>query len=99
MVADSEITISTTKDMAGTDAAPFLSYLGRLVSLNAHAFRECQLPRSRLRDNVVENLFGGITSGLSVIRAQSARLRRFPLHRSEEHTSELQSPMYLVCRL
>src|SRR5437763_11242668 len=25
---------------------------------------------------------------------------RFPLrHRSEEHTSELQSPMYLVCRL
>src|SRR5437879_10982023 len=22
-----------------------------------------------------------------------------PLHRSEEHTSELQSPMYLVCRL
>src|ERR1019366_6347916 len=37
------------KDMAGTDAAPFLSYLGRLVSLNAHAFRECQLPRSRLQ--------------------------------------------------
>ena len=29
MVADSEITISTTKHMAGTDAAPFLSYLGR----------------------------------------------------------------------
>src|SRR5437762_12829064 len=22
-----------------------------------------------------------------------------PVHRSEEHTSELQSPMYLVCRL
>ncbi len=34
MVADSEITISTTKHRAGTDAAPFLSYLGRLVSLN-----------------------------------------------------------------
>ena len=34
MVADSEITISTTKHMAGTDSAPFLSYLGRLVSLN-----------------------------------------------------------------
>jgi len=28
MVADSEITISTTKHMAGTDAAPFLSYFG-----------------------------------------------------------------------
>src|SRR5437879_13870821 len=25
--------------------------------------------------------------------------RRFPPARSEEHTSELQSPMYLVCRL
>jgi len=37
MVADSEITISTTKHMARTDAAPFLSYLGRLVSINAHA--------------------------------------------------------------
>jgi hypothetical protein len=30
-----KIAISTTKHMAGTDAAPFLSYLGRLVSLNA----------------------------------------------------------------
>ncbi len=27
MIADSEIAISTTKHMAGTDAAPFLSYL------------------------------------------------------------------------
>src|SRR5437879_11611786 len=26
-------------------------------------------------------------------------LRRVHQHRSEEHTSELQSPMYLVCRL
>src|SRR5437762_3230115 len=25
--------------------------------------------------------------------------RKIQLHRSEEHTSELQSPMYLVCRL
>jgi hypothetical protein len=34
-MADSEITISTTEHMAGTNAAPFLSYLGRLVSLSA----------------------------------------------------------------
>src|SRR5437762_6120623 len=27
------------------------------------------------------------------------RLPRFQILRSEEHTSELQSPMYLVCRL
>jgi hypothetical protein len=36
MVADSEIAISTTKHMAATEAAPFSSYLGRLVSLKAH---------------------------------------------------------------
>src|SRR5437879_11330839 len=27
------------------------------------------------------------------------RNQESPFHRSEEHTSELQSPMYLVCRL
>src|SRR5215210_9522366 len=35
------------------------------------------------------------SSGCSPTSARSARSRR----RSEEHTSELQSPMYLVCRL
>src|SRR5437762_5563270 len=29
----------------------------------------------------------------------SSRHARMPIERSEEHTSELQSPMYLVCRL
>src|SRR5580704_10222737 len=29
----------------------------------------------------------------------SARLRHTAWHRSEEHTSELQSPVHLVCRL
>src|SRR5438876_1741369 len=31
-------------------------------------------------------------------RSRDARLRRI-VHRSEEHTSELQSPVHLVCRL
>src|SRR5437764_2821926 len=31
--------------------------------------------------------------------SQSSKHNRFPASRSEEHTSELQSPMYLVCRL
>ena len=35
MLADSEIDFSTTKHMARTNSAPFLSYFGRLVSLNA----------------------------------------------------------------
>src|SRR3970040_3057802 len=32
-------------------------------------------------------------------RARGCRCRAPAGHRSEEHTSELQSPMYLVCRL
>src|SRR5437762_4887460 len=32
-------------------------------------------------------------------RAAARCALRKPRHRSEEHTSELQSPMYLVCRL
>src|SRR5437763_5780090 len=37
----------------------------------------------------------------SVLHHQGGRERHGPglVHRSEEHTSELQSPMYLVCRL
>src|SRR5437879_7873584 len=45
-------------------------------------------------------LFGLVKSSLqpaSVTAATVARLAR--MRRSEEHTSELQSPMYLVCRL
>jgi hypothetical protein len=48
MVADAEIAVSTTKLMAGTDAAPFLSYLRRLVSLNVEAVTIALLARGRL---------------------------------------------------
>jgi hypothetical protein len=44
VVADSEIAISTTEHMAGTDAAPFLRYLGRLVLLNAQVFTTRIIP-------------------------------------------------------
>src|SRR5437762_11099633 len=30
---------------------------------------------------------------------RKVRVAKMPMSRSEEHTSELQSPMYLVCRL
>src|ERR1017187_6052283 len=36
---------------------------------------------------------------VSIVRCACALIMRFDAHRSEEHTSELQSPMYLVCRL
>src|SRR5437762_11439480 len=40
--------------------------------------------------DVIERVEGGCAGGGSHPQ---------PAHRSEEHTSELQSPMYLVCRL
>src|SRR5437762_9426668 len=53
------------------------------------------------------NMRIGARGGPDSVRQQSALMRRFnpthadfdPVARSEEHTSELQSPMYLVCRL
>src|SRR5437762_8555337 len=38
-------------------------------------------------------------AGLAGGCANTLSWRRWIQHRSEEHTSELQSPMYLVCRL
>jgi hypothetical protein len=46
MAADSEIAVYTTKLMAGTDAAPFLSYLRRLGSLSAVAVTIALLARA-----------------------------------------------------
>src|SRR2546425_10796866 len=40
----------------------------------------------------------GVAAGESEFRS-SGRIRFRPRHRSEEHTSELQSLAYLVCRL
>ncbi len=42
----------------------------RKLSINGLGGDQWRSPRRGLRDNVVENLFGGITSGLPVIRAQ-----------------------------
>src|SRR5437764_4978722 len=42
---------------------------------------------------------GGALCHASSPSARSGSGRDKALHRSEEHTSELQSPMYLVCRL
>src|SRR5436189_6399784 len=48
-------------------------------------------PVSRSRHNLSSCYLGHLCGG--------APHRRGPIVRSEEHTSELQSPMYLVCRL
>src|SRR5437764_10623301 len=44
-------------------------------------------------------LFRSHRPGVEVIHVQVADQRHVDGRRSEEHTSELQSPMYLVCRL
>src|SRR5437762_7699722 len=56
------------------------------------------LPYASARENVeLPLLFAGVGTRARRARAE-AMLSRVAL-RSEEHTSELQSPMYLVCRL
>src|SRR5256885_14660107 len=54
-------------------------------------FRSCGVPRGRCAD-------GERTSRRSECPSPRRRSRR-PRRRSEEHTSELQSPCNLVCRL
>src|SRR5256885_13059798 len=44
-------------------------------------------------------LFRSTPSPAAMPTAAISSLRRTPRHRSEEHTSELQSPCNLVCRL
>src|SRR5437763_13484245 len=51
--------------------------------------------QSRLRSRAIADLRGHFRSA----PGRCGGLRRSAIARSEEHTSELQSPMYLVCRL
>src|SRR5437879_9762178 len=48
-----------------------------------------------------EGPFGNPVAPRAILRQADSRLRKgeHMTKRSEEHTSELQSPMYLVCRL
>ena len=53
------------------------------------------------KQSIIEAVFGNDLSELtlSFIRLITSRRREYLLERSEEHTSELQSPDHLVCRL
>src|SRR5256885_16351726 len=50
-----------------------------------------------LAERIVQ--LGGIAEGTVGVVAERSELVDYPLARSEEHTSELQSPCNLVCRL
>src|SRR3712207_7923447 len=53
------------------------------------------------RDTLMANVGQPLPHQMEVINAERAEalLESYQLHRSEEHTSELQSRQYLVCRL
>ena len=71
MIADSEIAISATKDMAGTGVASFLSYLGKLVSLNALILSgPANFRVVGYSEAMMQIGSAGITSGLPVIRPE-----------------------------
>src|SRR5690348_17360570 len=69
------------------------------------ADRERRLRGARLVDEIDRRRLRGRRRGIVERRLRSARFPRrerlveHPLRRSEEHTSELQSPVHLVCRL
>src|SRR3712207_7383715 len=73
----------------------FRSLTGRRVRLLRLAGRHV-LVRGRLRRRFRVRRVGGRRRGL---RGRGRRLRGAGMGRSEEHTSELQSRQYLVCRL
>src|SRR5437764_3414354 len=55
-----------------------------------------QLPIAKSKnDRCLRQVMRSLLDAFAIERTDT---RRLP-HRSEEHTSELQSPMYLVCRL
>src|SRR5437879_7138122 len=77
---------------------PYTTLFRSLVADEAAAHHEHPLARVGFLDDrvgVVERLKAQTRRDVACARPR----RRFRSARSEEHTSELQSPMYLVCRL
>src|SRR5207244_6581927 len=54
---------------------------------------------TRARERAAKAVNPSLLARNDRIRRGKAPLAIYPLHRSEEHTSELQSPDHLVCRL
>src|SRR3712207_1686583 len=89
---------SATKVTADVlDAAPSLKVIGRA----GIGVDNVDIPAATARGVVVMNTpFGNsITTAEHAVALMFALARELPAARSEEHTSELQSRQYLVCRL
>src|SRR3989454_2300479 len=61
-------------------------------------FRSVNVFRGRSPQENRQRVFGGQVAGQALVAA-GRTVDRGNVHRSEEHTSELQSPCNLVCRL
>src|SRR5437762_7433561 len=83
------------------DALPISAYVAGafLVLMREHGVVLNEGARILIHSNVPESK--GVSSSAALeIAVMQAVVAAFELNiRSEEHTSELQSPMYLVCRL
>src|SRR5690348_18093621 len=56
-------------------------------------------PAGLLRDHLARGALEAEEDALGVDPVDAVPIRLGQVHRSEEHTSELQSPVHLVCRL
>src|SRR2546429_1540228 len=78
----------------------------RLTAVMANLVRRPSCPKKRIPPSARNDPRGGLEGEIFVgnfrgaSRAATATFpRRYPLLESEEHTSELQSPLHLACRL
>src|SRR3712207_9062785 len=84
---------STFKDRYCLETDPHRVLEGMLIAAEAIEAEACWI---YLRDEY-PHLRRALEREIAAL--QAAGLARVPIHRSEEHTSELQSRQYLVCRL
>src|SRR5256885_7214359 len=85
------LTGADTDALATTDE---MAVVSRVLAFADRPVRELMTPRTA----IVAFPEGILTAEAAHVLQQSG-YSRYPVHRSEEHTSELQSPCNLVCRL
>src|ERR1017187_8190618 len=80
--------------LAGDSIMQWQETTGRFIDVTP---KDLRIPYWPLLWEGQGSFWGSDPAGIHCFR--KGRFVTYPLPRSEEHTSELQSPMYLVCRL
>src|SRR5207244_13651458 len=83
---------AATYTLSPHDALPIYEPQARLGDAGALPVQDNQLPDREEHDLLVDQLLDAMQDRLALLVGELD-------HRSEEHTSELQSPDHLVCRL